>query len=130
MKILVGYNGSDPSRKAIDLSIEYAKAFKAEVLIVTSLYGGKITDGDETHYAEEEFEELQKRFETEDIACTTELLVRGLDPGEDIVKSAEESGVELIIIGVKRRSKTGKLLFGSIAQYVILKAKCPVLTVK
>jgi nucleotide-binding universal stress UspA family protein len=38
--------------------------------------------------------------------------------------------VDAIIIGVKRRSKVGKLLFGSNAQYVIIKADCPVTTVK
>jgi nucleotide-binding universal stress UspA family protein len=130
MKILVGYDGSGPARKALDLCIEYAKAFKAQVLIVTSLVGGTVTDGDKTHYAEEEFEVLQQRFEGEGIACTTELLVRGFTPGEDIVLYAEESGVDQIIIGVKKRSKTSKLLFGSNAQYIILNAPCPVVTVK
>lgn len=115
---------------ALDLSIEYAKAFNAEVLIVTSLIGGTVTDGNKTHYAEEKFESLQKRFEAEGIACSTELLVRGLSPGEDIVKYAEECGVNSIIIGVKSRSGASKILFGSNAQYIILKARCPVVTVK
>lgn len=130
MKILVGYDGSGPSRRALDLSIQFANAFKAEVVILTSLFGGKVTDGDEAHYAEEEFEKLQKRFEAEGIVCTTKLIVRGLTPGEDIVKYTEESGVDQIIIGVRKRSKTGKLLFGSNAQYVIINATCPVVTVK
>jgi len=130
MKILVGYDGSKPALRALDLRIEYAKAFNAEVLIVTSLVGGKVTEGNETHYAEEKFESLQRRFETEGIACSTELLVRGLTPGEDIVKYAEECGVDTIIIGVKSRSRASKLLFGSNAQYIILKAPCPVVTVK
>jgi nucleotide-binding universal stress UspA family protein len=38
--------------------------------------------------------------------------------------------MEEIIIGVRRRSKVGKLLFGSTAQYVILKAPCPVVSVR
>jgi len=38
--------------------------------------------------------------------------------------------VDEIIVGVKRRSKVGKLLMGSTAQYVILQAPCPVVTVK
>jgi nucleotide-binding universal stress UspA family protein len=130
MKILVGYNGSNSSGRALDLSIEYAKAFKAQVLIVTSLVGGMVTDGEKTHFAEEEFEILQKRFESEGIACTTELLVRGVTPGEDIVLYAKESEVDQIIIGIKKRSKTSKLLFGSNAQYVILNAPCPVVAVK
>jgi nucleotide-binding universal stress UspA family protein len=130
MKILVGYDGSAPSRNALGLSIDYARTFKAQVLIVTSLVGGTVTNGDKTHFAEEEFESLRRRFDAEGIACHTELLVRGLTPGEDIVQYAEESGVDQIIIGVKKRSKTSKLLFGSNAQYVILNASCPVVTVK
>ena len=38
-------------------------------------------------------------------------------PGE---KLATENGIDAIIIGVHRRSKVGKLVFGATAQYVIL----------
>jgi nucleotide-binding universal stress UspA family protein len=50
--------------------------------------------------------------------------------GEDLVEFAEENKIDEIIVGVKRRSKVGKLLMGSTAQYVILNASCPVVTVK
>jgi nucleotide-binding universal stress UspA family protein len=46
------------------------------------------------------------------------------------VQFAAEERAELIIVGIRRRSKVGKLLMGSTAQYIILKAPCPVLTVK
>lgn len=130
MKILVGYDGSEPSRKALTLSIEYARVFRAQVLIVTSLIGGTVTLGDQTHHAEEEFEAIQQRFRTEGIECFTDLLVRGIPAGEDLVRYAEENSVDQIILGVKKKSRTGKLLFGSNAQYVILNAHCPVVTVK
>lgn len=42
----------------------------------------------------------------------------------------KENEIDEIVIGVKRRSKVGKLLFGSNAQYIILQAHCPVVTVK
>jgi nucleotide-binding universal stress UspA family protein len=58
------------------------------------------------------------------------LSVRGLEAGEDIVQMAEERKADEIIIGIQRKSKVGKLLFGSTAQYIILRAPCPVLTVQ
>jgi nucleotide-binding universal stress UspA family protein len=57
-------------------------------------------------------------------------LIRGLAPGEDIVEFAEENKSDEIVIGVKRRSKVSKLLLGSTAQFVILQATCPVVSVK
>jgi len=47
-----------------------------------------------------------------------------------MVQFANDTKVSEIIIGVRRRSKVGKLLFGSTAQYVILEAPCPVVAVK
>ncbi len=35
-----------------------------------------------------------------------------------------------IIIGIEKKSKVGKLFFGSNAQYIILESPCPVVSVK
>ena len=43
---------------------------------------------------------------------------------------AEENEIDEIIVGVRRRSKVGKLLLGSTAQHLILNAACPVVSVK
>jgi nucleotide-binding universal stress UspA family protein len=43
---------------------------------------------------------------------------------------AKEKAIDLIVVGVEKRSKTQKILLGSTAQFIILKAPCPVLTVK
>ncbi len=56
--------------------------------------------------------------------------MRGLEAGEDLVRLAREEEIDEIYIGVKKRSKVGKFIFGSTAQYVILEAPCPVVTVK
>jgi nucleotide-binding universal stress UspA family protein len=84
----------------------------------------------EVEQANENLEYAQSVFDDENIPCETKLLVRGMTPGEDIVKFAKEEAIDEIVIGIKRRSKVGKLLFGSNAQYVIIKAPCPVVTVK
>ena len=56
--------------------------------------------------------------------------VRGMTPGEDIVKYAKENKIDHIFVGIEKKSKTQKILLGSTAQYIILKADCPVTTAK
>jgi nucleotide-binding universal stress UspA family protein len=62
--------------------------------------------------------------------CETIMSVRGLEAGEDLVQLAGEHQADEVIVGVRRRSKVGKIIFGSTAQYVVLNAPCPVVTVK
>lgn len=51
-------------------------------------------------------------------------------PVEDLLDTAQELGVEAIVVGIRRRSAVGKLIMGSQAQRIILGAHIPVLTVK
>jgi len=51
-------------------------------------------------------------------------------PEEHLVNFAEENEIDEIIVGVRTKSRVGKFILGSTAQYVILKAPCPVVTVK
>ncbi|GAA0663995.1 universal stress protein [Natronoarchaeum mannanilyticum] len=50
--------------------------------------------------------------------------------GETIVDLAEEIGVDRVIVGGRKRSPTGKAVFGSTAQKVMLSAPCPVTFVR
>jgi nucleotide-binding universal stress UspA family protein len=130
MKILVGYDGSNVSREAIDLAVEHAHVFKAEIIIVRSMVGGPEVPRKDFEVAENNLEYEKNRLLDKKILCESILSVRGLEAGEDLIRLAEEYKVDEIIIGVRRRSKVGKLLFGSTAQYVILNASCPVVSVK
>ncbi|MCP4721141.1 MAG: universal stress protein [Desulfobacteraceae bacterium] len=130
MKILVGYKGVNLGKDLLKIAVEHAKAFKGEVLVVTSMIGGGKAEQLKVQKAEENLEKVKNYFDEKGLSCQTHLLVRGLEAGDDIVNFAKEKGIEEIIIGVKRRSKVGKLLFGSTAQAVILQAECPVVVVK
>ena len=130
MKILVGYDGSNVSKEAISLAKQHAMTFKAEVLIVHSMIGGPEVPRKDFEIAENNLEYEKNRLLDKNVSCGSLLSVRGLEAGEDLVLLAEENKVDEIIIGVRRRSKVGKLLFGSTAQYVILNAPCPVVSVK
>jgi nucleotide-binding universal stress UspA family protein len=130
MKILVGYDGSDASKDATNTARKYAAALEAKVDIVTSMVKGTEGEQKEILQAERGLEYAKSLFGAENIASETHLLIRGLSPGEDLVRFAKENDVDLMVVGVKRRSKVGKLLMGSTAQFVIINAPCPVLSIK
>ena len=130
MKILVGYKGTNVGKDLMAIAVKHAKAFDAKILIVTSLLGGEKTEGQKIAKAEANLDNAKAYFDNSGIESETHLLVRNLEAGEDIVNFARENNVDEIIIGVRSRSKVGKLIFGSTAQTVTLEAHCPVVTVK
>jgi nucleotide-binding universal stress UspA family protein len=130
MKIVVGYDGSNCSKEALRVARRHALAFKAAVDIVTSMEKGTEQEQQAIEDAERGLEWAKTMFDEEKVACRTHLLIRGMAPGEDIVDFARENQSDMVVVGVKRRSKMGKLLMGSTAQYVVLQAPCPVVTVK
>ncbi len=130
MKFLVGYDGSNSAKAALELACTHAKAFGAAIEVVASVQSGSVVEAAEIQNAEEDLESAKKMVQDQGITVNTHLSNRGNTPGEDIVACAEDVAADTIFIGVKRRSKVGKLLFGSNAQYVIIKAPCPVMTVK
>ncbi len=130
MKILVGYDGSNVSKEALKVARRHARAFGASVEIVTSMETGSESEQHAIDDAERGLEWAKTIFEDKGVPCKTHLLIRGMSPGEDLVQFAREHQVDEIVVGVKRRSKVEKILMGSTAQYVVLQASCPVVSVK
>ncbi|MHB8908059.1 MAG: universal stress protein [Syntrophales bacterium] len=130
MKIVVGYDGSDAAKEALLVAKKHAKAFDGKVYVLTSLVGGMGESPEDMETAKRNLDDARKSVERDGIPVEQHLLVRGLDPGEDIVLFAEDNQVDEIIIGVVKKSKVQKFLFGSNAQFVLLHAPCMVIAVK
>ena len=130
MKLLVSYNGTNESEAALELAKTHAKIFDARLLIVSSSEGGKGEKPEDINKIKQDLEDIQKNISADGIECEVEQLARGLTPGEDIVLFAEENDIDQIYVGIRKKSRTSKLILGSTAQYIILKAKCPVTSVK
>jgi len=131
MKILVAYvGGSDVANAVLDLAKKHAKAFNATLFIASSMERVSEKEQVNLEKVEKQLAYVKETVEAEGIACETHVLVRGLTPGEDIVEFAVDRKVDEIIIGIEKKSKVGKLLFGSNAQYIILESPCPVVSVK
>ncbi|MEW6113774.1 MAG: universal stress protein, partial [Thermodesulfobacteriota bacterium] len=56
MKILVGYDGSNQAKEALNVAKKHAQAFNADVYVVTSLVGEDETTTEDIRKAEEELE--------------------------------------------------------------------------
>jgi nucleotide-binding universal stress UspA family protein len=130
MKIVVGYDGSKACLNALKLAVKYAKPLKARVFVIASQVGGDHSPEEKIIEAQKQLSFAEELLTKNRIACETHLLVRGNMPGEDIVEFAKEQKADQIIIGIKRLSKVGKLVFGSNAAYVVLHAHCPVVTTR
>ncbi|SDO54105.1 universal stress protein [Desulforhopalus singaporensis] len=129
MKILIAYDKNTSISNVLEKGVERAKADGAYVYLVRTCSADRKIE--ELSELEEQMNQIKNDvFDKEGIACETHLLIRGVAPGEDIVRYAKQKEVDEIIIGIKKRSKIGKMVFGSNAQYIILEAHCPVLTVK
>jgi nucleotide-binding universal stress UspA family protein len=130
MNIMVGYDRSNVAKEALVLVKKHAKAFDAKVYLLTALAQGPDLQLEDIQKAEHELERLRISFKKDGIPCEIHAIVSSLTAGEALVQFAQGNDIEEIVIGVRRRSKVGKLLFGSNAQYIILQATCPVVAVK
>ena len=130
MKFLVAYNGSQESKSALALACQSARYYDAKVIAVISMEGGKGERPEDIQKAQQDVKYASKYLEEQNTAGEALQLVRGLSPGEDIVEFAKENDIDQLFVGIEKKSKTRKMFLGSTAQYVILKAPCPVTTVK
>lgn len=129
MAIVVGFIDNPEGRQALDLAIEEAQRRQRRLIIVHSMKGGSKT-------RDEEYLNYQKALDT----LAADLTKRGIDheiheyvrdqtPAEDLIEAVSEFDAELLVIGYKRRTATGKALLGSHAQDVLMSATVPVLAV-
>jgi len=130
MKILVGYDRTAEAGRALELATRHAKVFGAKVYVLTSRSTGTDKELLNIERDEELLENAKKMLEEAGVECGTHLMIRGETPAEDLIDFAEKNEVDEIIVGIAKKSRVGKLIFGSNAQYVILNAPCPVVTVQ
>jgi len=131
MKIMVCYDGSNIAKKALEMTLKYAKAFKAHVIATTALESDPDKKLDDLGHAEKILEYAKNFLTIDNLSCETKMLpANNLTVAENIVFFAEQERVDHIIIGTEKKSKVGKFFFGSTAQHIILNAPCPVIAVK
>jgi nucleotide-binding universal stress UspA family protein len=128
MKIVVGYVMTDESRAALEWAIAQTQRGDTEVIVVHSIRGGGSIEAEQAEVLtyRAELDAIEKRLTEAGIPHVVRRLIRGLTPAEDLAQVAKEEQADLIAIGLRQRSRTGKLLMGSDAMEILLMAECPV----
>jgi nucleotide-binding universal stress UspA family protein len=128
MTVVVGYVPGPVGEAALEAALTEADTRRESLLVVN--VGLPDAARDPRFLDEGERIRLADRLLFAGADFEIEQLVRGKDAAEELVEAADRVRASLLVIGMRRRSPTGKLLFGSQAQRVLLEADCPVLAVK
>jgi nucleotide-binding universal stress UspA family protein len=133
--LLVGYDDSDASRRALDRAIELAQAFGSK-LVVTSVApvpaavgrgGGALDPTDPPDRHRDELAVATDHVNQAGIAAEAVLAVG--HPAESILDIAEERSADMIIVGTREPGVLERLLGQSTSGAVARRAHCDVLIV-
>jgi nucleotide-binding universal stress UspA family protein len=133
---------SDASRAAMEVAGDLARRFGADLVLLHAypIPGYTFPDGSvvaSPKMMQDLAEQAQRHLEAwrEDAErvvgaarVTTEKAVG--EPASEIVSFAQSRGVDLLVLGTHGRTGLEHALMGSVAERVVRKARCPVLTVR
>lgn len=140
-KILFANDFSENSEHAFDFAYTLSRNFDAKLIVIHVI--NEPVDLRGFYVPHVSFEKLEKEIEEGaqkmmDKFCRAKMqdftnyetsIVAGI-PYEEILRKAEEENVSLIVLGTQGRSGIDHFLFGSTAERVVRKARCPVMTVR
>jgi nucleotide-binding universal stress UspA family protein len=140
-KILVPIDFSDYSKSALKYAVNLCKNFNAEMILIyvvePVIYPPDFSMGQiaipsvNTEWDERAKQELDKLAKEEiHSGVSVKTFIKTGKPFVEIIETASELDVDLIIIATHGRTGIEHILFGSTAEKVVRKAPCPVLTIR
>lgn len=133
--IVVGYDGTDPAKRALDRAAQLADAFGSTVTVTSvapiEVGAGKTmgpvdpTDPPEAHA--QALAEARAYLDSRGVAADYQAAVG--EPGDAIVEVAETRGADLIVVGTREPNIVMRLLGQSVSEAVARRAHCDVLIV-
>ena len=128
MTIVVGYVPTPEGDAALDAGIREARLRDEPLHVVNTSRGDSYVD---TNFASADaLAAVRARLAESGLVHEIEQQVGRHDASDELVEIADRVHASLLVIGLRRRSPTGKLITGSQAQRILLDAHCPVLAVK
>jgi nucleotide-binding universal stress UspA family protein len=128
MTILVAYAPRPEGQAALDKGIEIAKRRNEHLLVVNASPGGNAEDASKADA--QDVERVEQLLADSGVSAEFKQFVRGKSAVDEIEALVDTLPVSLLVIGLRQRSKVGKLIMGSVAQDILMSVQCPVLAVK
>lgn len=136
-KMVVGYDGSEGSRKAMEWAVSLACKVKSDVVAVAVVrmpeFSPSMDEIEEAYVDGERYyrpllEKIVEYGEEQGASIRTEIL-RG-HPAESLVRYAYDRKADLIVMGTRGMGGFKSLIIGSVAQKVVSYSKVPVVVIK
>jgi nucleotide-binding universal stress UspA family protein len=132
--IVIGYDGSDASKRALDTAIELGKPLGDDLVAVfgyapPGIWGGEIADHEEAiaELGERLMNEAQSRAVREGVDLELEMIAkRG---AQALLQAAEERDARMIVVGNASESPLKGAILGSTPNKLLHIANRPVLVV-
>ena len=128
MTIVVGYVPTPEGEAALTAGIREAQLREEPLHVVNTSRGASLVDA--RFASEDALAAVRARLDGAGVVYEIDQQVGGHDASEELIQIADRVKASVLVIGLRRRSPTGKLLTGSQAQRILLDATCPVLAVK
>ncbi len=134
-KIVLGFDDTDASKRALERTAQLAKAFESELLVtsIVPLVAGGARSGGAIDPAEPPSKHVAElshaRAYLEDQGITADYQAAVGSPADTIVLLATERGADLIVVGTREPNILERLLGQSVSDTVSHKAHCDVLIV-
>lgn len=133
-RIVVGYDGSDCSRKALDETLKTASALGDEVTVVfgyapPGLWGGEIVEHEEAIEERGRKVLAEAKRQAEAAGATVELQLVAKKASEAIVAVADDKDARMIVVGSYGDPPLKGMILGSTPNKLLHMADRPVLVV-
>lgn len=124
---------SESSARAFELACALARDQGARLVVLHVLppatFHGEVVARRQPEFEDDMWQKLRQVQDPDGQFMTEHRLLSG-DPVGEIVRAAEQSGANLIVMGTHGRTGIGRVLMGSVAEHVLRTALCPVMTVR